>query len=67
MYDWLDKLIDNNPQYQAKKTWLLSVPAIGKVASTTLLSYLPELGALNAKQVAALVGVAPINKESEFI
>lgn len=64
MDEWLDNLIENNPQYQAKKTLLQSVPGIGKVASTTLLSYLPELGTLNAKQVAALVGVAPINKES---
>ena len=37
---------------------------IGKIASATLISYLPELGYMTNKQAAALVGVAPMNRES---
>src|SRR6202030_3491335 len=37
---------------------------VGKVLSTTLLAHLPELGALNRKQIAALVGLAPFNRDS---
>jgi len=43
---------------------LQSVPGVGKVMAYTLLSGLPELGNLNRKEIAALVGVAPINRES---
>jgi transposase len=43
---------------------LRSVPGVGKVLSTTLLAHLPELGALNRKQIAALVGLAPFNRDS---
>ena len=41
-----------------------SVPGIGEQISLTLLAYLPELGTLNRRQVAALVGVAPFNRDS---
>jgi transposase len=40
------------------------VPGIGKVVSTTLLIELPELGQLNRRKIAALVGVAPLNRDS---
>jgi transposase len=43
---------------------LRSVPRVGKVLSTTLLAHLPELGALNRKQIAALAGLAPFNRDS---
>ena len=43
---------------------LQSTPSVGKVLAYTLLAGLPELGQLNNKQIAALVGVAPMNKES---
>jgi transposase len=43
---------------------LRSAPGVGKVLSCTLLAQLPELGALNRKQIAALVGVAPFNRDS---
>jgi transposase len=43
---------------------LLSVKGVGKVLAYTLLSDLPELGQLNRKEIAALVGVAPMNRES---
>ena len=45
--------------------WLVrSVPGIGRVLSATLLAELPELGALNRRETAALVGVAPLNRDS---
>ena len=43
---------------------LRSVPGVGEQISASLLAYLPELGTLDRKQVAALVGVAPINRDS---
>ena len=43
---------------------LRSVPGVGPVLATTLLAELPELGRLNRKQIAALVGVAPFTRES---
>jgi len=60
----LDRLVDKTPQWSAKRDLLMSVKGVGKVLSYTLLSDLPELGQLNRKEIAALVGVAPMNKES---
>ena len=57
-------------QIQANQAWrqtqelVLSVPGVGKVMASTLLSALPELGKLTHKQIAALVGVAPFNYDS---
>ena len=47
-----------------KDDLLRSVPREGPQVSLTLLAYLPELGKLNRKQIAALVGVAPFNRDS---
>lgn len=58
------KLIECCPDYQLKSELVQSMPGIGKTAAATLISYLPELGYMNNKQAAALVGVAPINNES---
>lgn len=58
------KLIESCPDYQLKSELVQSMPGIGKTAAATLISYLPELGYMNNKQAAALVGVAPINNES---
>lgn len=60
----LDTLINATDEWKAKNDILQSVPGIGKVMAYTLLSDLPELGNLNHKEIAALVGVAPYNKES---
>lgn len=60
----MQNLVGSDPGLQAKAAVLTSVPGIGPVLSTTLLSGLPELGRLNRKQVAALVGVAPFNWDS---
>ena len=60
----LEKLINATPQWQDLMTILMSVKGVGKVLAYTLISHLPELGQLNRKEIAALVGVAPMNKES---
>ena len=60
----LDAHVQASPVWRAKEDLLRSVPGIGPVASRTLLGALPELGALSRKQVAALVGVAPVARDS---
>ena len=60
----LDDEIESAPQYKEKLAILLSVKGVGKVLAYTLLSDLPELGHLNRKEISALVGVAPMNRES---
>ncbi|RMG50666.1 MAG: IS110 family transposase [Gammaproteobacteria bacterium] len=60
----LDKLIASLPEWQAKRDLLMSVKGVGPVLTYTLLSDLPELGELNRRQIAALVGVAPMNRDS---
>ncbi|MCF6264691.1 MAG: transposase, partial [Xanthomonadales bacterium] len=60
----LDKLIENTPDWNQTLQILLSDKGVGKVLAFTLLSELPELGQLNRQQIAALVGVAPMNRES---
>jgi transposase len=62
--DELDQVIQQNPIWREKDTWLRSVPGVGPVVTTTLLANLPELGTLRHKQIAALVGVAPLNRDS---
>lgn len=58
------KLIQENDMWRKKEKLLLSVPGVGSVTSFTLLAELPELGLLNRKKIAALVGVAPFNRDS---
>lgn len=62
--DEINKSIRNSPIWREKDDLLQSVPGIGPASSATLLSRLPELGTLNRKQIAALVGVAPLNRDS---
>ncbi|KMQ74057.1 Transposase IS116/IS110/IS902 family [Marinobacter subterrani] len=50
--------------WRTKMDIMTSVPGVGKVLAYTFLSELPELGSLNRKEIAALVGVAPINRDS---
>lgn len=50
--------------WRQKRQVMQSMPAVGPVLATTLISDLPELGTLNQKQIAALVGVAPMNRDS---
>jgi transposase len=60
----LDAQIQASPAWRAKDDLLQSVPGVGPGLSRTLLGALPELGALSRKQIAALVGVAPLAKDS---
>lgn len=60
----LHKLIRNTPAWRESDDLLQSVPGIGVVTSTTMTALVPELGTLNRKQIAALVGVAPYNDDS---
>lgn len=74
---WLDKRIsdldeDLKARLRASDIWkervdlLQSVPGVGPVTTLTLLSYLPELGKLNRREIAALAGLAPFNRDSGF-
>ena len=62
--DDIDHHIKNSPIWREKDDLLQSVPGVGPVTSRTLLSYLPELGTLDRKKVASLVGLAPFNHDS---
>ncbi len=62
--DQLEKLVAHCADWQAKKDVMMSVKGVGSVTATTLLADLPELGTLNRQQIAALVGLAPLNKDS---
>ena len=62
--DELGELIRNTPLWRERDELLRSVPRVGKVLSSTLLAQLPELGMLNRKQIAALAGLAPFNRDS---
>ncbi len=56
--------IQASPVWRAKDDLLQSVPGVGRVLSLTLLAELPELGRLSRREIAALVGVAPLNRDS---
>lgn len=60
----IDDFIDQLPTFQKKDEILRSAPGVGKVTAAILLSDLPELGKLDRKKIAALVGVAPFNNDS---
>ena len=60
----LESTIKSSPAWSAKDDLLKSVPGIGEKTSFVLLAQLPELGRLNRRQIASLVGVAPMNRDS---
>jgi transposase len=60
----IDHLRKDNAQWQQQYEWLTSVPGVGRVVATTLIAALPELGQISSKQLAHLVGVAPLNYDS---
>ena len=72
---WLEQELDDldeglrqtlrrSPVWREKDDLLRTVPGVGKQLSRTLLAHLPELGTLDRRQIAALVGVAPFNRDS---
>ena len=60
----LDQYVERQSEWSERKAILKSAPGVGDTLVYTLLADLPELGTLTNKQVAALVGVAPINRDS---
>lgn len=73
--DWLQQALDgsngevrdlirSSSLWRDKDRVLRSTPGVGPVVSTTLLAELPELGTLNRREIAALVGVAPFNRDT---
>jgi len=60
----LKKSVKDSPIWREDDQLLRSVPGVGDVLSRTLLACVPELGTLNRHQIAALVGVAPLNRDS---
>ena len=58
------KLIESDDDWNNRKTLLTSVPGVGDATASQLISDLPELGKLNRQQIAALAGVAPLNRDS---
>ena len=60
----MEDFMRSSPMWRDKDQLLRSTPGVGPVLSMTLLSDLPELGALNRGEIAALVGVAPFNRDS---
>ena len=60
----LTQAIATSPLYRAQDDLLQSVPGVGRVTALTLLGKLPELGRLSRREIAALVGVAPLNRDS---
>ena len=60
----LRQTLRQSPVWHNKDELLRSVPGVGEQLSVSLLAYLPELGTLDRKQIAALVGVVPLNRDS---
>lgn len=60
----LEEVINQSPTFKENEALLRSVPGVGPVLSRTLLAELPELGSLSPRELSALVGVAPLNRDS---
>jgi transposase len=60
----LDRAIQSSPIWRARDQLFRGIPGVGRVTVAALLADVPEIGTLNRKQIAALVGVAPFNRDS---
>lgn len=60
----LDQAIEKSPTFKENEALLRSVPGVGPVLCRTLMAELPELGSLAPRELSALVGVAPLNRDS---
>jgi len=63
----LCNMIQKDSVWNEKSELIRSIPGIGPISTSTILASLPELGKLNRKQIAALVGVAPFNRDSGYM
>jgi transposase len=61
---WITELVQAEPSLANKVARLCTVIGVGQITAVVLLATMPELGALNRRQAAALVGVAPFNRDS---
>jgi transposase len=64
MDEQIEQLMKEQSEWQEPRVILSSAPGVGPVTTATLLADLPELGKLDGKKIAALVGVAPMNHDS---
>jgi transposase len=60
----IDRQIQGSPAWRAREDLLRTVPGVGPTTARTLIAELPELGALTRRRIAALVGVAPMSRDS---
>jgi transposase len=60
----IDDAVRGSPAWLAAEDLLISVPGVGDITARTLIAELPELGRLDRRRIAALVGVAPVNRDS---
>jgi transposase len=60
----LHRKIESSPVWREKENLLRGIPGVGRITAATLLCELPELGTLGHKQIAALTGLAPFNRDS---
>jgi transposase len=60
----IDDAVRGSPAWRAKDDLLSSVPGVASIISRTLIADLPELGQLDRKEIAALVGLAPFTRQS---
>lgn len=60
----ISNLIDNDEGFKRTKELLEEIPGVGKITANALISDLPELGSLNRREITALAGLAPYNRDS---
>lgn len=60
----IEAIITASPELSQRRSLLMSMPGVGRITSITLLIFLPELGTLNRREIAALAGLAPIANDS---
>ncbi len=60
----IDSAIKGSPVWRVTDNLLRSVPGVGKVMSRVLIAEAPELGRLDRREIASLIGVAPLNRDS---
>lgn len=60
----IDGMLRNSPVWREKEDLLASVPGIGPITTRTLLAEVPELGTLDRRKIASLIGLAPFTRQS---